>query len=94
MPQSECMLCMVTWDPLNMEMLDFFKYASEFCSGRLMLQKIVQLKTCEVYHYNMKINYEDFYYRFVVGIVGCIIKCVFFHVAILYASNRSEFHER
>jgi len=23
-----------------------------------MLQKVVELKMCEVYHYNMKINYE------------------------------------
>jgi len=58
-PQSERMLCMVTWDPLIMKMLDFLKYASEFCSGRLMLQKIVQLKMCEVYHYSIKINYDN-----------------------------------
>ena len=29
-----------------------------FVVAGLMFQKIVQLKICEVYHYNIKINYE------------------------------------
>jgi hypothetical protein len=59
-PQSECMLCMVTRDPLHMGVLDFLNVFENFCSGRLMLQKIVQYKMCEVYHYYIKIKYETF----------------------------------